>query len=430
MIELPIKNYPAQQSIFDSKARYKIVVKGRRMGITKGAANDFIKTALERKFKKGLWVDTVNGNIDRYIERYFLPTLKLLPANMWNWRKQARMLEIVDSYIDFRSADRPENIEGFGYDKAFLNEAGIILKDEYLWNNAIRPMLWEYKAPAVIGGTPKGKGVFYELAQRGQDPAQENYEFFHFTTFDNPYLDADNLKTEMEDMPEAVKRQEIFAEFLDDSGVVFKNVSLVCNATPRKPVAGHLYVMGVDLAKVQDFTVLTVYDRENNKQVYQDRFNTLDWGFQKKKIYTIAKMYNNALTVVDATGLGDPIADDLSRAGLSIEPYKLTNTSKKELIEKLSIWIEQGRMSMLNLEETVQEFNNFTYDISSSGNIRYNAPVGFHDDIVISHGLAVSQLQPIYGKTKDEPKTRLQEYYEELRSPKKREDIEFEYEII
>ena len=291
-------------------------------------------------------------------------------------------------------------------------------------------MLWEYKAPAVIGGTPKGKGVFYELAQRGQDPAQENYEFFHFTTFDNPYLDAKNLETEMEDMPEAVKRQEIFAEFLDDSGVVFKNVSLVCNASPRKPVPGHLYVMGVDLAKVQDFTVLTVYDRENNKQVYQDRFNTLDWGFQKKKIYTIAKMYNNALTVVDATGLGDPIADDLSRAGLSIEPYKLTNTSKKELIEKLSIWIEQERMSMLNLEETVQEFNNFTYDISSSGNIRYNAPVGFHDDIVISHGLAVSQLQPIYGKTKDEPKTRLQEYYQELRSPKKRDDIEFEYEII
>lgn len=430
MIELPIKNYPAQQSIFDSKARYKIVVKGRRMGITKGAANDFIKSALERKFKKGLWVDTVNGNIDRYVERYFIPTLKLLPSTMWNWRKQARVLEIVDSYIDFRSADRPENIEGFGYDKAFLNEAGIILKDEYLWNNAIRPMLWEYKAPAVIGGTPKGKGVFYELAQRGQDPAQENYEFFHFTTFDNPYLDAKNLETEMEDMPEAVKRQEIFAEFLDDSGVVFKNVSLVCNASPRKPVPGHLYVMGVDLAKVQDFTVLTVYDRENNKQVYQDRFNTLDWGFQKKKIYTIAKMYNNALTVVDATGLGDPIADDLSRAGLSIEPYKLTNTSKKELIEKLSIWIEQERMSMLNLEETVQEFNNFTYDISSSGNIRYNAPVGFHDDIVISHGLAVSQLQPIYGKTKDEPKTRLQEYYQELRSPKKRDDIEFEYEII
>ena len=38
---------------------------------------------------------------------------------------------------DFRSVDRPENIEGFGYDKAFLNEAGIILRDEYLWYNAI-----------------------------------------------------------------------------------------------------------------------------------------------------------------------------------------------------------------------------------------------------------------------------------------------------
>jgi len=410
-IQLPIKNFSKQQEIFDSKAMYKIVVKGRRFGLTKGAANDFIKSALERKFKKGLWVDTINANIDKYIERYFMPTLKLLPSNVWNWRKQAGMIEIVDSYIDFRSADKPENIEGFGYDKVFLNEAGIILKDEYLWNNAIRPMLWEYKAPAVVGGTPKGKGLFYELAERGKDKNQPNYELFHFTTFDNPYLDAEHVKKEMIDMPEAVVQQEIYAQFLEDSGVVFKKVSDVCVAIPRKSIDGHLYVIGVDLARVQDYTVLAVYDRSTNEQVYQDRFNKLDWNFQKEKIRTIAKLYNNALCVVDATGLGDPIVDDLLRSGVSVLPFKLTNQSKKEIIEKLSIWIEQRFIKMINLAETVTEFNNFTYDISSSGNIRYNAPVGFHDDIVVAHALAVWESQPIMKARSQSEISRVREEY-------------------
>jgi hypothetical protein len=144
-IQLPIKNFPAQQKIFECPARYVIVPKGRRFGATNGAANNYISMAIRRKFQKGLWVDTVNSNIERYVERYFIPKLKVLSPEgvSWHWRKQQKILTILDSYIDFRSVDQPENIEGFGYDQAFLNEAGIILKNPYLWNHAIRPMLWD-----------------------------------------------------------------------------------------------------------------------------------------------------------------------------------------------------------------------------------------------------------------------------------------------
>ncbi len=395
---LAIKNFEAQDKIFNSQARYKIVVKGRRFGLTRGKANNFIYKALKKEFKAGLWVDTVNTNIDRYVDRYFIPHLNNLPKTEWDWSKQAKTLYIRDSYIDFRSADRPENFEGFGYDDVFLNEAGIILKNEYLWNNAIRPMLWEYKSPAVIGGTPKGVGLFKQLAERGKDSNQPRYEYFHFTTFDNPYLDPEEIRREIADMPERVVKQEIFAEFLEDTGVVFRNISNVCKAQPKKPEAGRLYVMGVDLAKVQDWTVITVYDRTTNCQVYQDRFQKLEWPFQKAKIRSVAQHYNNALVSLDATGLGDPIADDLSRSGVAVEPVKLTNVSKKEIIEKLVLYTEQERVQLLNIPDSITEFNNFTYDISASGKVMYNAPEGFHDDIVISHALAVWQLQPIVKK--------------------------------
>ena len=399
-MELPILNFPKQQEIFDSQAKYTIVVKGRRFGLTKGAANDFIESALEGKFKKGLWVDVINPNIDKYIERYFIPHLNRLPRNIWSWRKQAKIITIKDSYIDFRSADHPEALEGFGYDKAFLNEAGVILKDEYLWENAIRPMFWDYpNVRVVIGGTPKGKGKFYELYQRGQDEEQTIYKSLYFTSFDSPFDHIHKaIREDMASMPQRVIEQEIMARFLEDTGVVFRGFMEVMDATPQKPQRDARYVIGCDLAKVEDFTVLAVYNAKTNKQVYQARFNQIDWGMQKARIAETARHYqdkdgNPATVVIDATGLGEPVVEDLARMGVPVDPIRFTNEQKRQLIEKLVTWVETGRVHMLPLEETKREFENFTYDISEqTGRVRYNAPAGFHDDVVIAHALAVWRL--------------------------------------
>lgn len=423
-ILLPIENFSKQQSIFDHPARIKLAAKGRRFGLTKGAANDFIQCALEGKFKKGLWVDVVNSNIDKYIERYFLPHLEKLPKYMWEWRRQKKEVHINGSYIDFRSADTPETMEGFGYDKAFINEAGIVLKDVYLWENAIQPMFWDYKeAQIVIGGTPKGMGKFYELCERGKDPEQPGFEFFTFTSFDNPYINTDAISEDMKNMPERVIQQEIYAQFLEDTGVVFRGFMSIMDAIPVEPIVGHVYIMGVDLARVQDYTVLAVYDMTNNKQVYQARFNQLDWSMQKNRIADTAKHFNTATIVIDATGVGDPIVEDLARMSLPMDPIKFTNESKKQMIEKLASWIETKRIHMINIPETVRELTNFTYDISEqTGRVRYEAPAGFHDDIVMAHALAVWRLLPIYREKAERPKTLIQEHYEKIKNRQEQEE--------
>jgi hypothetical protein len=417
-IELPIKNFPAQQSIFACPARFTIVCKGRRFGLTRGAANNFIKKALKGEFKRGLWVDTVNANIERYIERYFLPALQKLPDGSYHWRQQQKILEIKDSYIDFRSVDNPENIEGFEYDEWFLNEAGIILKNEYLYNNAIKPMLWTEHTHGVIGGTPKGRGLFEQLYNRGLDKDQPNYASFHFTSFDNPYVPHDILMQDMKDMPERVVKQEIYAEFLDDTGIVFRGVRDIAVLSPKEQEAGHIYVIGADLAKVQDYTVLTVYDRKDNHQVYQMRFNQLEWPFQKTKIKDLSDKFNHALVIIDSTGVGEPIYEDLVRSGVPCTPVHFTNESKKQMVEKLSSWIEMKNITMLNLEETVQEFNSFTYDYSEkTGRVIYGAPPGFHDDIVFGHALAIWGLESIIKNSQEKSMTIVQrDLYEKTKA--------------
>jgi len=82
----------------------------------------------------------------------------------------------------------------------------------------------------------------------------------------------------------------------------------------------------------------------------------------------------------------------LATVGLPVDPFKFTNASKKELIEKLMLWIEQRKMRMIKIPESVQEFKSFTYDVSPTGLLRYNAPVGLHDDIIMAHGLAIRDM--------------------------------------
>lgn len=400
-IILPIKNFEAQNKIFSNPARYVIVPKGRRFGATNGAANNFIKMAIKREFKKGLWVDTVNSNIERYVERYFIPKLlKLSPqGDKWHWRKQQKILTILDSYIDFRSVDQPENIEGFGYDQAFLNEAGIILKNSYLWDHALKPMFWDYKCHVVVAGTPKGQGIFHQLYERGLDPKQPEYASMRFSSFDNPYMPRDIIMEDIQSMPQRVVSQEIYAEFLDDNGVVFRGVKDVAILDPSQAPDvnyGHLYVIGCDVAKLVDYTVIAVYDRTDNHQVFQMKFNNLEWPAIQNRIQHVSRKYNNALVILDSTGVGEPVNDALSRAGVPVQAIHLTNELKKQIIEKLSNWIELRSFLMLNDPDTINELNAFTYDISEkSGRIMYNAPVGFHDDCVIAHGLAVWGMQPI-----------------------------------
>lgn len=216
----------AQQEIFfsDSKARYTIVPKGRRFGATKGSSNAIIEWALEG-ISPMLWVDTINGNIERYYERYFYPVLKESGISFsFNYNKH--QLSILNSIIDMRSADKPESIEGFGYKKIILNEAGIILKDNYLYTNTILPMLIDYPDSQLYAiGTPKGKfkrdgseHIFYQLSKRtGAD-----YRQLRYSSYDNPILDAKDiqeLSDEIALLDPAMVRQEIYGEFIDVSAV-------------------------------------------------------------------------------------------------------------------------------------------------------------------------------------------------------------------
>jgi hypothetical protein len=127
--------------------------------------------------------------------------------------------------------------------------------------------------------------------------------------------------------------------------------------------------------------------------VYFERFNQIDWTFQKNKIVNLSERFNTPKIIIDSTGIGDAIFDDLRNAGLFIEGYLLTNKSKATLIQKLSLSFDNKEIGILDEPVLLGELEMFGYDITKMGNIRYNAPEGFHDDCVISLALGNYLLQ-------------------------------------
>jgi len=323
-IDLKFKFFKKFEEIFKHPARFKVITKGRRVGFTHHCAIYLIENALENQGKgfKALWGDTTHENVVRYVERYFMPYLKQIPQEAIEWRflKNEKKLMIGDAVIDFRSADKPQNWEGFGYDLIILNEAGIILKNRYLWENAVRPMLLDNpNSRAIIGGVPKGKNLFYELWQKASTgELGDQWAAFSLTTYDNPLIDPkeiENLKKELGD--ERIIRQEIYGEFIDADETYLFNYEDLIQATKLQHQPDGVEVWGLDVGLTHDEAVLV---KRRGRCVYEIKtWRGLGDAMALANIVA-EEFYRSPIKpyriYVDTIGIGWGVADRLIEKGM------------------------------------------------------------------------------------------------------------------
>jgi hypothetical protein len=284
----------------------------------------------------------------------------------------------------FKSADNPETLRGEGLKRVVVDEAARCKRE--VWEEVIRPSVSDTHGSVLFGSTPKGKNWFYEIYTRGQDPLQPEFKSWKFPTSDNPMISAEDIEHARESLPLDVFNQEYLAEFLDNQAGVFRNIAACSTSAPADPIKGGVYVGGLDLARLTDFTVLTILDAKG-RQVFIDRFNLLDWSIQKRRIIDVVTRYNAAL-LLDSTGIGDPIFEDLRDSGLNVEGYKFTSESKGKLIEALMIAFEKGEIGITTDQTQRNELDIYEYTMNRSGSVSYNAPDGYHDDCVVALALA------------------------------------------
>lgn len=276
----------------------------------------------------------------------------------------------------------------------------------------------------VILSTPKGKNHFYDIWQGAGDTLDTSVNGFVKHKVDwrlVPRFKSDGTKYE----PEEFKQQQI-----KSSGLVIWNSAYECkfegsamtlipseildtyktqepieidNIKDSKiliyeePIPGHKYVMGVDTAKEgADFTGVQIFDTTdlNFRQVLSAKLK-IDYMLLPELLNEYGLRFNQALIIVENNeGSGQVVADILKRdyeyenlyydvnkqkQRLKYPGFRTTKLSRDVILQTVATLAQANKLKLVD-KETIKEFEVFTLN----DNGKYQAAVGYHDDLVMS----------------------------------------------
>jgi len=378
--------YPKQYEAIFSPARYSLTEAGTKTGKTLGCAIWMVSEA---------WANDTHDDVSWWVapiyaqaELGFNRMKSLLPPDLI--KTSDSRLSIVlptGASIFCKSGEKSDNLFGAAVKRAVVDEASRLREESWF---ALRTTLTQKRGRVRFIGNPKGKRNWFwrwcQLAKAGQDPEAA---YFHLRTLDNPHVSREEVERARLELPPSVFEELYEGLAQEDGAGVFRNIRACVGECLMSPRTGRVYLAGLDLARLQDYTVLTIMDAVTRQVVHIERFNELSWNLQVERVKTAVKRYNDAMVMFDATGIGDPIYDQLVTAGVRVQPYRLYGEAKNQLIEALSIVFEQKRIVIPPDRQLIHELESYEYELTDQGRVKYHAPegVGMHDDMVISLAL-------------------------------------------
>lgn len=379
--------HPAQRQVMSGERRFNVLACGRRFGKTRFGLLRSVKPVLA-----GLPV------------AYFAPTYKMMSEF---WRESVEMYKPVIAEMNkaehhftvmgggsfsMWSLDSADTVRGRKYALALIDEAAMVQNLEDAWNAVIRPTLTDYQGEADFYSTPKGMGFFHTLFARGEDPEFTDWASFHFPTSSNPFIKQDEIDAAEQELPLDVFRQEYLAEFIQGEGAVFRNITVNLTDIPTLPKnhEGHVLVAGVDWGQVNDFTVISIGCDTCKREVFLDRFNQIDWHFQRERLKASLDKWGVRDCLVELNSIGGPNFEELLRSGVSVQGFQTTAQSKPQIIQSLALCLEKEQMKFMANAVATRELEAYEAKRSeATGRISYNSPTGFHDDTVIARALMI-----------------------------------------
>jgi phage FluMu gp28-like protein len=407
------KLYDAQAAAIDCKERYSVIEASTKSGKTYGciiwlleqANNHYILETYESTEKGTIGLCSCNtggtGCQDGKIYWWVAP---VFAQSMLAYNRAKRLLgqtyaKANDSdlsilfengaEIQFKSGEKPDNLYGEDVWSVVIDEATRMREEAWI---AIRTTISATNGPVRIIGNVKGRNNWaYRLARMAESGEDPEWHYSRITAQDAiiaGILSVEEVAAARQVMPERVWSELFEAIPSEDGGnpfgLDFIDACITESLSPNEPVA-----YGIDLAKSQDYTVCIGLDEDGNVCRF-DRFQR-DWNMTER---FIIDEVGDVATLVDSTGVGDPIVERMRTAHPNIEGLKFTATSKQQLMENLAVEIQKTTIGFPR-NEIVLELREFGYELTRNGT-RYEAMAG-HDDCVVALALAAWQKNDIPG---------------------------------
>jgi hypothetical protein len=392
--------YPAQEKaiftcvdINGNAARYGIVEASTKAGKTAGCMAWIIEQAM------------VNGGVNRnfwWVAPVY-PQAKIafrrIKAGLTPGSFIANESELtitllgIGSVVWFKTGEKPDNLYGEDVWAAVVDEASRCREESWI---ALRSTLTATRAPVRIIGNVKGRTNWHYRIARRAEAGAIGYAYAKLTAYDavaGGVLEAEEIEDAKRALPDAVFRELYLAEPSDDQGNPFGLSAIercVAPLSEARPEA-----IGIDLAKSHDWCVAIGLDRTGSVCGFERWQGS--WETTEARILNLV---GSTPTLIDSTGVGDPIVERLRLKRFNIEGFKFTQQSKQQLMEGLAVAIQQSAIRFPD-GPIKQELDTFEYAYTRTGAI-YTAPEGLHDDCVMSLALAKkkhAQIAPELGNT-------------------------------
>ena len=245
MADLNFQLLPWQENVFKDKSRFKVVAAGRRCGKSRLCAITLIIEALRcPQGSAVLYVSPTMGQSRQIIWDLLLHLGREVIQSSHVNNLDITMINGAKIYV--RGADRPDTLRGVSLTYAVLDEVADIKPEA--WEQVIRASLSDKRGSALFLGTPKGRNFFYDLFKLGESGDDDDWKSWHFTTADNPLIDASEIESAKKTLSTFAFKQEFMASFSNAGSDVFKEEWIKYGEEPQHGS----YFIAIDLAGFEE----------------------------------------------------------------------------------------------------------------------------------------------------------------------------------
>ena len=233
---------PWQLEVMNEAARFKVVAAGRRTGKSHLAAVSLVLAALDDKPGKVFYVAPTQGMArDIMWDKLYELFGDIITGHNVN---NLTLTLTNGATIYLKGSDRPDTLRGVSLKHLVLDEYAFMKED--VFDAILRPALSDRKGSCLFIGTPEGRNHFYDLYNQAILVHDAQWDGWHFTSYDNPTIDRDEIEHARRTLPNWAFQQEYMASFDAKGGEHFDVDNMqFYEETPNK--AGDWY-LAVDLA--------------------------------------------------------------------------------------------------------------------------------------------------------------------------------------
>jgi len=365
MTDLKVELLPWQQEVFNDPSRFKVIAAGRRTGKSRLAAWMLILEGLQCKKGHVFYVAPTQGQARDIMWQTLLEVGNPVISSSHINNLQIKLVN--GATIALKGADRPETMRGVSLSFLCMDEYAD-MKPE-VWEQILRPALADQKGDAMFIGTPMGRNHFYDLFQYASIAEDDQWKGWHFTSYDNPLLDPEEINAAKKSMSAFSFRQEFMASFEAAGGELFKEKDV--KFSEEEPEHGQFYI-AVDLAGFAEIEKATTKTSRLDQtsiavvKANEDGWWVADiihgrWGVEKtaRKIFDAVRDYQPVAVGIEKGALKNavyPYLNDIMKKNQRFFRIEELTHGNKRKIDRI-VWALQGRFEHGNIKLNKGDWN-------------------------------------------------------------------------